>query len=76
MSIPNLVGLYKSLDVRYTVFLYYYKFGERDDVGANCNIAIGASCNTLIVEQIVRNRGVNRVNYGTSTKVGMLHFYS
>ena len=66
MSIPNLV--YQSLDVRYTIFFYYYKFGERDNVGA--------SCNTLTVEQIVRNLGVNRANYDTSTKVGMLHFYS
>ena len=69
MSIPNLV--YKSLDVRYTVFLYYYKFREQDGDGASCNIAIGASCNTLTVEQIVRILGVNRANYDTSTKVGM-----
>ena len=26
-------------------------------------------------EQIVRNLGVNRANYDTSTKVGMRHFY-
>ena len=32
--------------------------------------------NTLTVEQIVRNLGVNRANYDTSTKVGMRHFYS
>ena len=69
MGIPNLV--YKSLDVRYTVFFYYYKFRERDDVGASYSIAIGASCNTLAVEQIVRIIGVNRANYDTSTKVGM-----
>ena len=64
MSIPNLV--YKSLDVRHTVFVYYYKFRERDDVGASCNIAIGASCNTLTVEQIVRIIGVNHANYDTN----------
>ena len=29
--IPNLV--YNSLDVRYTVFFYNYKFRERDDCG-------------------------------------------
>ena len=69
MSIPNLV--YKSLDVRYTVFFYYYKFGERDDVGACCNSCLGASCNTLTVEQIGRILGVNSANYDTSTKVGM-----
>ena len=69
VSIPNLV--YKSLDVRHTVFVYYYKFSERDDVGACCNIAIGAGCNTLTVEQIVRILGVNRANYDTSTKVRM-----
>ena len=32
MCIPNPV--YNSLDVRYTVFSYNYKFRERDDVGA------------------------------------------
>ena len=70
MSIPNLV--YKSLDVRYTVFSTIANFvSERDDVGACCNSCIGASCNTLTVEQIVRIIGVNRANYDTSTKVGM-----
>ena len=56
MSVPNLV--YKSLNVRYIVFFYYYKFGERDDVGACCNSCLGAGCNTLTVEQIVRILGV------------------
>ena len=74
MSIPNLV--YKSLDVRNTVFFYYHKFRERDDVGESCNIAIGASCNTLTVGKIVRIIGVNRANYDTRTEVGMCHFYS
>ena len=71
MSIPNLV--YKSLDVRYAVFstTVYCKFRERDDVGARCNSCLGASCNTLTVEQIVRILGVNRANYDTSTNVGM-----
>ena len=29
----------KSLDVRYAVFFYNYKFRARDDVGACCNTA-------------------------------------
>ena len=73
MDIPNLVGPIR-LQVarcRYTVFFYNYKFRYRDDVGACCNIAIGAGCNTLTVEQIVRIFGVNRANCDTSTKVGM-----
>ena len=54
---PNHV--YKSLDVRYAVFFYNYKFRERDDVGACCrpNIALGVGCNTLTVEQIGRFLG-------------------
>ena len=48
-----------------------YKFRERDDVGACCNIALGVSCNTLKMEQIVRILGVNRANDDTSTKVDM-----
>ena len=67
MNIPNLV--YKSLDVRYTVFFYNYTFRDRDDVGACCNIAIGSSCNTLTVKQIGRVCGVNRTNCDTSTNV-------
>ena len=55
----------------YTVFFYNYKLRDRDDVGACCNIAVGASCNTITVEQIVRMCGVNRANCDTSTKVGM-----
>ena len=55
MNIPNLV--YKSLDVRYTVFFYNYKFHERGDVGACCNIALGSGCYTLTVEQIGRILG-------------------
>ena len=74
VSIPNLV--YNSLDVRYTVFYYYHKFRERDDVVESCNIANGASYNTLTVEQIVRILGVNRANYDIRTKIGMCHFYS
>ena len=50
---------------------YYCKFRDRDDVGACCNSCLGAGCNTLTVEQIVRILGVNRANYDTSTKVGM-----
>ena len=50
IHIPNLV--HSSLDVRYTVFFYNYKFRERDDVGACCNIALGVGCNTGTVEQI------------------------
>ena len=62
MNIPNLV--YKSLDVgrAYTVLFNNYQFRDRDDVGACCNIVIGASCNTLTMEQIVRIFVVNRVN--------------
>ena len=44
MCIPNPV--YKSLDVRYTVYFYNYKFRERDDVGACCNIGLETGCNT------------------------------
>ena len=69
MNIPNLV--YKSLDVWYTVFFYNYKFRERDCVGACCNNALGVSCNTLKMEQIVRILGVNRANDDTSTTVDM-----
>ena len=47
------------------------KFRDRDDVGACCNIALGAGCNTRTVEQIVRICGVNRANCDTGTKVGM-----
>ena len=49
MNIPNLV--YKSLDVATP---YVSTIKKRCDVGACCNIAIGAGCNTLTVEQIVR----------------------
>ena len=69
MNIPNL--LYKSLDIRYTVFFYNYKFHERGDVGACCNNALGTGCNTLTVKQIGRIFGVNRANCDTSTNVGM-----
>ena len=44
MCIPDPV--YNSLDVRYTVFFYNYKFRERDDVGACCNICLGVGFNT------------------------------
>ena len=40
MCTPN--SVYNSLDVRYSVFSYNYKFRERDDVGACCNICLGA----------------------------------
>ena len=69
MNIPNLV--YTSLGVRYIVFFYNYKFRDRDDVGACCNSALGAGCNTLTVEQIGRISAVNRANCDTSTNVGM-----
>ena len=36
----------KSLDVRYAVFFYNYKFRARDDVGACCNSGLGTGCNT------------------------------
>ena len=55
----------------YTVFFHNYKFRDRDDFGACCNIAIGACCNTLTVEQIGRIFGVNGANCDTSTRVGM-----
>ena len=57
--------------MREKVCFYNYKFRDRDDVGACCNIAIGASFNILTVEQIVRICGANRANCDTSTKVGM-----
>ena len=62
---------HNSLDVRCTVFFYNYPFRERDDVGACCNIALGACCNALTVEQICRIFGVNLANCVRSTKVGM-----
>ena len=65
MSIPNLV--YKSLDVRYAVFSTIANFVSEMTLGH----VLGASCNTLTVEQIVRILGVNRANVDTSTKVGM-----
>ena len=37
--IPNLV--HNSLDVRYTVFVYNYKFRERDDVGHVVTLSLG-----------------------------------
>ena len=67
--IPNLV--YESLDVRYTVFFYNYKFRERDDVGVCCNIALGVGCDNLTVEQIGRIFVVNRAHCDRSTNVGM-----
>ena len=63
--------MYKSLDVGTRDFFYTYKFRDRDDVGACCNIAIGARCTTLTVEHIGRIVGVNRANCDTSTNVGM-----
>ena len=69
MYIPNVVN--KSFDVRYIVFVYNYKFRERDDVGACCNIALGVGCNTLTVEQIGRIVGANRANCDRITIVGM-----
>ena len=44
MCIPN--PAYNSLYVKYMVSFYNYKFRERDDVGACCNIGLGVSCNT------------------------------
>ena len=53
-----------------------YKCHERDDVGACCNIAIGAGCNIVTVEHIVRIFGENRADFTTSTNVGMRQFSS
>ena len=78
MSIPNIV--YKSLDVRYTVFSTIANYTVFSTIanfvsemtsGASCNSCLGASCNTLTVEQIVRILGVNRANYDKCTKVGI-----
>ena len=44
MCIPKPV--YNSQAVRYTVFSYNYKFCERGNVGACCNIVLGVGCNT------------------------------
>ena len=50
--------IYRTLYIsRCTVFFYNYKFRDRDDVGACCNLSIGAGCNTLTVEHIVRILG-------------------
>ena len=68
MCIPNPV--YKSLDIRYTVYFYNYKFRVRDDIGTCCNICLGQVV-TLTVEQIVCIFGVNRANCDTITKLGM-----
>ena len=67
--IPNLV--HNSLDVRYTVFFYNYKFRVKYYVGACCNVCLGVGCNTLRVEQKVRIFGMNRANCDTDTIVGM-----
>ena len=77
MSIPNLV--YKSLDVRYTVFSTIANFVSEMTLGHVVTVALGQVVTLLdasTVEQIVRILGVNRANYDTSTKVGMRHFYS
>ena len=68
MSIPNLV--YKSLDVRYTVFSTIANFVSEMTLGHVVTVALGQVV-THIVEQIVRILGVNRANYDSSTKVGM-----
>ena len=69
--IPNIV--HNSLDVRYTVFFYNYtyKFRERDDVGACCNICLGVGCNTVTMEQMACIVGLNRADCYTDTKVCM-----
>ena len=72
--IPNLV--HNSLDVRYTICFYNYKFRERDDGGACCNTCLWVGCNTLTVEQISCICGMNRAHCDTDTNVGMWHFYS
>ena len=65
MNIPNLV--HKSLDVGTPYF------STITNVVIEMTLGIGASCNTLTVEQIGRICGVNRANCDTScsTKVGM-----
>ena len=68
MSIPNLV--YKSLDVRYTVFSTIANFVSEMTLRHVVTVALGQVV-TLTVEQIVRIIGVNRANYDTSTNVGM-----
>ena len=68
MCIPNPV--YNSLDVRYTISFYNYKFCERDDVRHFVTLALGQVV-TLTVEQIVCNFEVNRANCDTITKLGM-----
>ena len=70
MSIPNLV--YKSLDVRYTVFSTIANFVSEMTLGQVVTLPSGQVVTlSLTVEQIVRILGVNRANYDTSTKVGM-----
>ena len=57
----------------YTAFFCNYKFRERDDIGACCNICLGVGCrpNTVTVEQIACICGMNRANCDADTKVGM-----
>ena len=69
MSIPNLV--YKSLDVRYTVFSTNANFVSEKTLGHVVTAALGQVVTLFTVEQIVRILGVNRANYDTSIKVGM-----
>ena len=70
MSIPNLV--YRSLDVRYTVFSTIANFVSEMTLGHVVTVALGQVVTLLLtVGQIVRILGVNRANYDTSTKVGM-----
>ena len=70
MCIPNPV--YNSLDVRCTVSFYNnYTFRERDDIGACCNICLGAGCNTYGGADSICIFGVNRATCDTITKFGM-----
>ena len=70
MSIPNLV--YKSLDVRYTVFSTIANFVSEMTLGHVVTVALGQVVTLLLWSRyIVRILGVNRANYDTSTKVGM-----
>ena len=45
---PNLVYNSLRLDVIYIVLFYNYKFRERDNVGACCNIVLGVGCNIVL----------------------------
>ena len=70
MYISNLV--YKSLDVRYTVFFFTNtNFVTEKTSGHVVTLPLGQVVTLLIMEHIVCICGMNRANCDTDTNVGM-----